>query len=184
MPVFKISDRDVPALLRAHARRVPELSHNASITAANRARTMLVRASPVYTGIFRNAWRVRLNPGKNQGATVENDAPHAGIIEKGARPHPVSREGIEALTLWAKRKLLHGASRAAAKRVSKKNRGSVTADIDAEAKRIAFAIAKKISQVGQKGLFLVEKRMGKFSKFYVTALNDEIRKMLAARMGG
>lgn len=33
------------------------------------------------------------------------DAPHAGIIELGARPHPVSREGVEAIARWVFLKL-------------------------------------------------------------------------------
>lgn len=77
-------------------------------------------------GVYKNSFRVVAIPG---GWAVKNEAPHAGIIELGARPHKVSMAGIIAIAGWVKRKL----------GISDGN----------EAMDVAWAIAKKIEREGQ-----------------------------------
>lgn len=129
--------------------------------AAHRGRTLLVRKSPVDRGNFKNAWRVRTIAG---GAEIQNDAPYAGIIELGARPHPVSREGIEALTGWARRHFPG---------VDEK-----------EHKSIAFAIAAKLKKYGQKPTYLVRDSMDELRQYIGEAMEAEVKKFAANRTKG
>lgn len=59
----------------------------------------LVMQSPVDTGLYANSWDYHEGP---NNVTVGNTAPHAPIIEYGARPHKVP---IKPLLDWAKRVL-------------------------------------------------------------------------------
>lgn len=92
----------------------------------------LARKTPVDRGELKNAWRV--SPPGVTPVTITNSAPYAGIVERGARPHAVSREGIEAITGWARRKL------------------GLPED---EARGVAFAIAQKLKERGQEPTYFV-----------------------------
>ena len=94
------------------------------------------------TGMLKNSWKVSSD---SKGSSVFSTAPHAGIIELGCRPHPVSKEGREAIAGWARRKL--GLS-------------------EKEAESAAYAIALKIKREGQKPKYLVRKQLPKASKFF------------------
>lgn len=188
MTVIHVNALQLPAVLEAHAKKLPQAFQVACVLAAERGRSYLVRQSPVDLGQFKNSWKVK--HGSN-GPVIVNDAPHAGIIENGARPHPVSREGIEALTQWAKRKLLMGArmsrkkylasgrklSKAALSTTGKK--GQHWADV--EARNIAFAIAGKLKKEGQKGLFITQKSIPQLAKFLAIELAKQINKALASK---
>lgn len=69
--------------------------------AADRGVDVLRSATPVDQGEMIRAWRVI--PRADGSLLIKNDAPHAGIIERGARPHPVSEEGRLAIRDWAER---------------------------------------------------------------------------------
>jgi len=60
---------------------------------------MLVQDSPVDTGEYANSWDITLS---EKSAILGNFAPHASIIEKGARPF---KPPIGPLLAWAKRVL-------------------------------------------------------------------------------
>ena len=53
-------------------------------------------------GVYKNSHHAEQT---EYGARAFNDAPHSGIVEAGARPHFLPKEGIEALERWAIRKL-------------------------------------------------------------------------------
>jgi hypothetical protein len=59
----------------------------------------LVAASPVDTGLYANSWDYRK---EQNNVTIGNYAPHAGIIEMGARPF---KAPLYPLLAWAKRVL-------------------------------------------------------------------------------
>jgi hypothetical protein len=194
MTVIHLNPEEVPAVLAGHAKNMPHAFHKAALKAAHRARARLVRESPVYTGQFKNSWKV-IDFGSPAGATVRNDAPHAGIIEKGARPHKVSREGFEAIKAWARKKLIGRSSRknflAAGGKLSKAalsttgKKGKHWADVEAE--RIAWAIVKKLEKYGQKGTVMVQKLMPNFSKWLAVEVSKEVLKVIKAKgypMGG
>lgn len=77
-----------------------------------RGRAIMVRATPVDQGQLRASWHVLRRvqaangiPGSGQTTVAElhNDAPHAGIVELGARPHGLSPAGWMALYEWVRR---------------------------------------------------------------------------------
>lgn len=84
------------------------------------------------------------------GSTVYNDAPHAGIVELGARPHPVSEEGQKAIRSWVIRKL-----------------GADEADAD----NITFLICRKIAEDGQAPRYVMRDALEKAHEFYKEEVN-------------
>jgi hypothetical protein len=197
MSTFTIRPSEVASVLRAHAKSFPMAVKAGAGLAAQRGRTHLVRTSPVDTGMYKNSWVVLdLAMGMESRVTLENNAPHAGIIELGARPHPVGRAGIEALTQWVKRKILRGAYSGVRKNASaapKRGRKlSATAQaykaqanwtLDDEAKKIAFAIAKKIEKEGQKPTYHLRDSIPKLRKFLIEEINRQVERVLKRRMG-
>ena len=179
MSSFRLPADKVPKLLAKHAARYPAAFRAASLKAAHKARTYLVRKSPVDTGEHKNAWQVK-DTGALKGVSVENNAPHAGIIEEGARPHQMSAEGIEALTRWVERKLL------AKLRVSGpvQQGGRTRRQLNAAAKKanparsIAFAIANKLAKYGQKGHWTVRDGMPKFSTDFAREMKIEVTRAI------
>jgi hypothetical protein len=69
------------------------------ISGLYRAIPMLVRKSPVDTGLYAQSWDVEVT---DEAATIGNYAPHAPIIELGARPFTPP---LPPLLAWAKRVL-------------------------------------------------------------------------------
>lgn len=137
---IKIGLQHLQTELKARARQMPRLVVRAQKKAAVKSRVALVRKTPVDRGQMKNGWRVagdaRYSPRKGRAPIrIVNDAPYAGVVERGARPHRVNRAGRESLEDWARRQL--GVSRK-------------------EARAVAFAIAKKLEKEGQKGLFIVQ----------------------------
>lgn len=138
---------------------------------AERGRGILVRVTPVDRGQARAAWRTRKfqselrgPDGTNPLADILNDAPHIGVLEKGARPHKMSPAAIEALAGWVYRKIIGGdkgaraaakAARPWAKRSSGASNKKGVDDARAEALRIANAIAWKIRKHGQAPKYFV-----------------------------
>lgn len=98
-----------------------------TIEAARRGVATLTRRTPRYLGQMANSWKDSAQP---YGARIRNDAPHAGVIEAGARPHGISPEGMESLTQWAQRQ--RGVNLKAAR-------------------AMAWSIAQRIKREGQEG---------------------------------
>lgn len=191
MSVISISALELPKLLAAHERKMPDAIRAGIRIAAERGRALLVRESPVDQGQYKNSWRVR--DGGN-GPEIVNDAPHAGIIEMGARPHGVNRAGIEALTAWALRKLMTGEltsrkSPPVPQRQYKNQYGtwaargkrSKTPALEKEARGIAFAIAAKLKKYGQKGLYIVDRNIPKLSKILAAEVARALKKALDSK---
>jgi len=181
MTTIRIRPEELPHLMRKHRERVPAAIAKGIRLSAERTRSHLVQISPVDLGQFKNAWQVS---GRGSLVEVSNSAPHAGIIERGARPHKVSREGFEAIKGWVKRKILRGAV-AGARRVGNAGtwegrtaRAKAHDWVDEEATRITWAIVKKIEKEGQKGLWLVNNSMPKIKRW----LEQEIKKAIIAEL--
>lgn len=193
MTVIPIRKEDLPRILANHETQIPVAVAKGLHLAAERGRTYLVRKSPVDTGQYKNSWVVK-DHGR-RGSTIENDAPHAGIIEAGARPHAVNREGIEALTKWVlrvfSRKRPMGPKKppvlgpkAPAKLGPTKPpmfgppRGPKPVMDEKEARSIAFAIAGKLKKEGQKGLFIVRDGLPQLSKFAAQEVSRAVSKYM------
>ena len=149
---IKIKPSELGKELRARAKKMPDVIRKGSYMAAQRGRSLLVRRTPVDRGLLKASWRAKRGSGKEL-ATIENDAPYAGIVEFGARPHPVSREGQAAIALWAKRKF--GLD-------------------EAEAKQVAYLIARRIRRRGQKPTYFVRDSLDEILVFY----NKEIERAI------
>jgi len=112
-----------------------------------------------------------------EGADVFNTAPHAPIIEYGARAEniKVGRKMIQALSEWVVRKGLLG-----------RGRGSVQerAQND-EAQRMAWAIAQSMKKRGifnpngQEGLRIMEQAARRLPRLLEEEINAELRELLS-----
>jgi hypothetical protein len=152
MSAVTIKPGQLAGALREEFTRVRRAQIIACHAAANRFQAFLAEQTDARgltdTGLFKAGWRVaRLQNGR--GSVTYNDAPYAGIIEEGARPHKVSGAGIAAIARWAARKL------GVAKR---------------DALGVAMAIAKKIETQGQKPTYMVRDAMPMARKFYAAEL--------------
>jgi hypothetical protein len=149
------TDLDLTGLAKKFAKLGPqviEAVERGAFSGAQAARTLLVGVTPTNLGQMRNSWHVSRHP----AVQVFNDAPYAGIVERGARPHSVSRAGIDALTMWARRKLGLG---------------------EAEARRVAFAVAHKLRTQGQAPTFFVRNQLPRISRITRSEVERELRKL-------
>ena len=136
MATVKLRPSEVGPTLSTQAKTLPTAIALGSLAVvAQRSVARLAAISPVDMGVFKNAWYAT-RVGARKAYKVVNDAPYAGIIERGARPHPVSMEGQIAISHWVKRKI-----------------PGIT---DREAWKITKRICDKLAAHGQKGLFLAE----------------------------
>jgi len=158
MPTIRLQPSQLARALRGDAQRVRMAMKSAALGAARRfvayLKNEIDRRGITDLGIFKASWKAVRNP--DGGASISSDAPQAGVIELGARPHPVSQEGRDAIAAWAQRKL--GLS-------------------PAEAMRAAFLIARKISREGQKPTYLVRDSLPHARTFY----GEEIVRVLNSR---
>lgn len=146
--------------LRARVGTVKAAVHTAANMAARRWREKLVDlhddADKVDTGQHRGSWKIE---DTQRSVNVVNDAPYAGIIERGARPHPVSKEGVLTIAKWVQHKF---------------------ANFDEEAcLRIAYGIAAKIKRHGQAGTFIVQNSLPLARRY----LNQEVKREIARQAG-
>lgn len=137
------------ALIGEHE-RLKKNMQIAAYRAAMRFKTLIVdtidEMGITDRGVFKNSWKVLRTI---EGAQVFSDCPYAGVIELGARPHPVSEEGQELIAQWAMRKL----------------------DLDeTEARRAAFLIARKIARVGQEPTYMVRDHLPEARRYFAEEL--------------
>lgn len=186
--------------LRLDAKLAPLAVQAAMVSGAHRGRSYIIRHTPVDRGVLKNAWRILTMLGV---VDLVNSQPYAGVIERGARPFKISREGLENLVGWVKRKLIGQGHRDnaewAARRTASferdqygpvspfkqygpkqrraKSRVQVLKDdfLDKEARRIAWAIAKKFERLGMKGKFFIRQNLPTL----VRLAADEINRFLS-----
>jgi nucleoid-associated protein YgaU len=158
MPTIKLDDPSkLGSLLKQAGAAMPRVMRNASLGAARRGQALMPKKGPTDQGQLRNSWRVREVP----DVALVNDAPHAGIVEAGARPHPVSREGIDALTGWAMRQL----------GVSEK-----------EARGIAFAIAARMKTEGQEPTYFIRDSLAELRDFLRPEVVRQLERLFAGEI--
>lgn len=153
--VIKIVPHELANTLVKEDKRLRENVKKAAKAASHRLVTHLVRKTDemgiTYQGIYKGGFRVT-----DDG--VINDSPHAGLVELGARPHAVSKEGREAIKRWAMIKLGLSAS---------------------EADSAAWGIANKIKKDGQEGRFVMRDAIPKAVEFY----KDELLRRMKQGVG-
>lgn len=181
----KIKPGDLGRALKREAAFVRSAMERGTMAAARRFRAHMAEATDkrgiTDRGILKNSWTAaKLG---TSGAQVYSDVPYAGIIELGARPHKVSRAGIEAIAGWVKRKMMapkgpiHERIGKGGKVTRRMPRGKTS---DEEAISIAYAIAKKIEREGQKPMYLVRGELP-FAEKYLAQEVDRILSQRAAK---
>lgn len=193
MATIPLEPRKLGIRLRSDADGSPKAIVRAIVSGSHRMRSWIVKETPVDRGILRVAWKVMK---LSDGAELVNDQPYAGVMELGARPFKISKEGMEALQGWVFRKILNGTialSRAGkvnttmlwkvnatvksiehAQHRAASHRARVRGELEEEAKRIAWAIAKKFEKVGIKGQKFVWKNLDKLTDL----MSSEIERYL------
>ena len=150
MPTIAIRPDQLADALKGEAERVRSAIPMASYAAANRLAAYLAeeidRRGITDRGILKNSIRVERTP---DGATANIDAPHAGVIELGARPHGVSPEGRQAIAEWCMRKL--GVD-------------------EPTAKSITWAICERLRTEGQEPTYLMRDSMPAAQKYFAQEL--------------
>lgn len=143
---------------------------------AERGRAIIVRRTPMDLGQLRASWKVKAH---DMVAELINDAPHAGIVELGARPHKVNAEGWQAIYEWVRRHPeLYGASRPRSRvsaTTAQQAQLGAFKGLDPEITSITWAIVKKIQKHGQKPTFFVRESLDVLEK----ALIKEVERQLA-----
>ncbi len=152
MPSIPMTPHGLVVELKRHAKILPEVLERGLVRAARRGAAHMPGQTPTDMGQARNSWHVVEGPG---GIGLENNAPHAAIIELGARPHRVNAEGKQAIAEWAMRKL--GLDEKAAKSFS-------------------FALAKKIEKEGQAPTYFVRAELEKLASFIGPEVEAELDK--------
>lgn len=165
-------------LKRRNSRTLVAIARGA-LRGAHRGRAIIVRETPVDQGQLKQAWRVL--PGTapatrgargawsrfvNQTlAELRNLAPHAGIVELGARPHSVSPEGWLAIYDWVVRHRLELGLVTAGGARRRVRKGKVAVNnqlpdkgvgLDPEIAEITWGIVRKINREGQEPTYFVK----------------------------
>lgn len=156
MPTVRVTPEGLPRALARRFRGIAKVVNRGIERGAQRGKTLLVRRTPKDTGFMKAAWMVSKVP----PYSIYNEASYAGVIELGARPHSMGREGIANLALWAKRVL----------GVSEK-----------EATSVAFAIAHKLRTKGQKPTYFVRNSMEELRGLLAQAMVTEVSRYANAK---
>jgi hypothetical protein len=161
--------------------------------AAQRGRSYLVKRTPVDQGQLKASWKTQVTAtgeGGDIAASIINGAPHAAIVEEGARPHPVSNEGFYAIFLWAKRHGVVGArrkfQRGGRTRIQGPQqvriiRGFAFTDADVPTAELALGICRKIQKHGQEATYFVRDSMPALHEMATKELAKAMQKAMTPR---
>lgn len=156
MGVIYIDMGDLAPRLRAESKKmgrcVDVAMKLAAIRFAKHLRRIVQEMAISDTKEYEKSFRVRFVNGR---VIVENTAPHAGFLEMGTPPHPVSIEGQHAIKEWAMRKL--GLN-------------------EKEADRATFLICRKIRMFGQQPLYIIRRALPMLLKIFADELKNVIKK--------
>jgi hypothetical protein len=147
--VYEISARDLGRRFREVEQRRPEELRDAIRRAAAAGAEALAHVAPVgITGQFKS--KLRAIPTEH-GAVIQDDAPYAGIIELGARPHWAP---VQPLYEWFKYKL----------------------GLDSkEGWHAAYAFQRKLAREGQRPTFFFRRRLGTLRRILVAEVEAALR---------
>lgn len=196
MSTVTIDAGKLGARIRADIKGSPKAVDRALFSALQRGKAFIVGKTPVDRGILRNAWKViRLSTG---GAELVNDQPYAGIMERGARPFKISSAGLWALKGWVMRMFRAGRmhpegaqtrivwKKSWDKRLAKAdgrtmikrtyNKRFTKSELEEQAERIAYAIAKSFERVGMKGKRFVWQALPQLANLMEAEINRSLNK--------
>lgn len=172
-----------------------------------RGRAIMVKATPVDQGQLRASWHVmrRVNGARGLNSAgvasvgeLRNDAPHAGIVELGARPHGLSPAGWMAIYEWVRRhpelwagtvlnrkgQIVSGPARRD-RRARTAARGPLAPyrGPDPAISMVTNAIAAKLRREGQKPTYFVRQNLYRVGDAVAAEIKREIDS-LAEKAGG
>jgi hypothetical protein len=187
MATVRTTPRKVVGQIKRGNRQTLRAIVRGSNVAAARLRPLLARATPTDTGQAKSSWTVRRSTIERVGiirrtfelASVESDAPHMGILERGARPHWLSPEAMEMLYEWVRRhfrlvgrrdqrRAVSGRELKAQKKRGRRVKGG--AFEDPLLTEITWAIARNIAEQGQE------------PRYFVRALLPKARDLMGAEI--
>lgn len=185
---------DLAGDLQERIREIPVSVKRGLQSGTSFGRTLLSKKSPVDQGQLKNSWKLIDMAGGARGRSgmiqLVNEAPHAGIVERGARPHKVSQEGIEAIAqwVWRNRNVFARSTGAFSGRASGPvqpgtgGRRAMQRRADmGEATAIAYAIAWKIRRKGQKPTWFVRDSMPRISSMTRREVAHELERLAGTR---
>lgn len=152
------------AQIRVDEQERQEEVEEACFAAALEGMPIVVEDTPSDRGQARAAWDVDRVPG---GADLFNDAPYAGALEAGSRPH---RPPFEPILRWVVRKFgLKMQNKSSSKRGFED-----LGDVPEETRAVAWAVCEKIAQEGTEGNWMVRDNLPKLERI----LKREVEKRL------
>lgn len=171
------------------ARMLKEVIIPAEWDSARRTMRLVVQDSPVDQGEYKSAWEIRRTTGGHPH--LANDAPYAGVIELGARPHwPPFAPIYE----WALRKAgdlaLGGMFKIGSQAFRKDAEGflnyrgqrSLDQDDRDEVYRFARAVQAKIAREGSPPRYIMRNRLDDAQRFLAEAVQTRLA-AFAAKTG-
>lgn len=174
---IRITPKELPAELRARVRGGPVLVRKATYLAAVRGQAYMKSVTKVDRGQLKNAWKAKR---VDNGAVLENSAPYAGVIELGARPHPVGVYVWSLIREWVRRNITYQV-----KAKSGKNKGKLVtkrhSKDDEMLDEITWGIVGKIRREGQEPTYFVRNSMPKLQSFFGEIVEDLINKQSKKR---
>lgn len=191
--VIRVGVDELPRVLERGEQRFEKALLRGSRRGAERARAIMVKRTPTDQGQLRASWKVVIRDG---AAELINDAPHAGIVEMGARPHKVSAEGWAAIYEWVRRhpQLYSGNGRDEQGRFTGRRRGNSPTvaqlatqgpfrGLDPEISGITWAIVRKLNREGQKPTFFVLRSLDECRGVLVIEIERAIARAMAQGAG-
>lgn len=167
--VIKIDPKDFPRDIRRRLRTAPNAVKRGMSRSATLSRAYIVKQTPVDLGQLKNAWKVRRKP----VIELYNTAPYGGVVEKGARPHPVSLAGQIAIYEWVRRHFYYTEWSGGKRSKPKKVRGGPFEDETLTA--ITMGIVNKIRTKGQKPTYFVRNSLPELRRLMVEEVVKAIK---------
>lgn len=166
MAVIKVTAKEIGRELTERNRGIRRRTQKAMMRSALRGQAMLARRTPKDLGQAKAGWRTSKPVVSNVAAAVDlyNDVPYVGILEHGARPHPVSREGWLAIYQWVRRHFTFSTKIARGKNEGKRSRQKMMDQGDPMLAEITNAIVYKIQKYGQRPTYFVKRSMPELRK--------------------
>lgn len=186
--VVAIDINKLPEALKKNEAAVRAAIARGIVIGAQAGRAILVRATPVDQGQLRAAWRVEarlmsLPPGMSTPCRLVNDAPHAGIVELGARPHNINPAGWTAIYQWVRRHPeLYTAPPMAPRMRRDKGGGRGASPFkpfwgpDPQIMAITNAIVRKIAREGQKPTYFIRKSLDAVQRVVLKQIAAELQR--------
>lgn len=167
MSVIRTTPERVRKEIERNFRGSTKAVRRGALAAAHRGKTMIGHHTPGDLGQLALSWRVQRHGRGREIAALLNDAPHAGVVEGGARPHKVSPEGWWAIYEWVERHFPEAAD---------EDGGTDQYGNDPGFSRVTWAIVKKIGREGQKATYFVRNKIPAFVRITQIEVGRELAK--------